>query len=139
MGGELERRLNQSQFKNERKGKAPANIIFAYHYMHKARETFNQLNQRRRYGNSVVVMVVMTIITKTMLKMKFSVKAIKKLTFGHQYFLRNGVQPNSIEKSKPKKDKKSTIKDFWTKILTVIKFRHISFDVILNICQKFGD
>ena len=107
MGGELERRLNQSQSKNERKGKAPANIIFAYHYMHKARENLNQLNQRRRYGNPMVVMVVMTIITKTMLKMKFNVKAIKKLTFGHQYFLRNGVQPKLIEKSKTLRIKSS--------------------------------
>ena len=45
----------------------------------------------------MVVMVVMTIITKTMLKMKFNVKDIKKLTFGHQYFLRNGVQPELTE------------------------------------------
>ena len=47
----------------------------------------------------MVVMVVMTIITEAMLKMKFNVKAIKKLTFGHQYFLRNGVQPKLTEKS----------------------------------------
>ena len=46
----------------------------------------------------MVVMVIMTIITKTMLRVKFNVKAIKKLTFGHQYFSRNGVQPKLTEK-----------------------------------------
>ena len=99
--------LNQSQSKNERRGKAPANIIFAYHYIHKARENLSQSNQRRRYGNPMVVMVVMTIITKTMLKMKFNVKDIKKLTFGHQYFLRNGVQPKLTEISETFKVKNS--------------------------------
>ena len=73
LGGELERRLNQSQFKNERKGKAPANIIFAYHYMHKARENLNQSGYCRRYGQFMVAMTIMTIITKTMLKLRLAI------------------------------------------------------------------
>ena len=66
-----------------------------------------------------------------MLKMKFNVKAIKKLTFGHQYFLRNGVQPKLTEKSETLKQKVQ-IKDFWTKISVATIYRHISFDVILT-------
>ena len=60
----------------------------------------------------MVVMVIMTIITKTMLKVKFNVKAIKKLTFGHQYFSRNGVQPKSTEKIGNFKIEKFKLRDF---------------------------